>query len=113
MLLRGVAWGRNWCELRRRLSEDVEVDGRVLDEGEEARLDVFDERPLLRFSLPAAAHQQVNLFGARAGTLQFAALRDALDGLRGAAQRNGRHEPLSGFCHIIYFFFRPQFENLL
>lgn len=63
------------------LLQDVQIDRRVLDEGHEAVVDVLDDEPLLRFSLPAALHKEVHFL--RAGTWPFklSSLRDTLNGL--------------------------------
>lgn len=63
------------------LLQDVQIDRRVLDKGHEAVVDVLDDEPLLRFSLPAALHEEMHFL--RAGTWPFklSSLRDALNGL--------------------------------
>uniref|UniRef100_A0A672GVG6 Progestin and adipoQ receptor family member VI n=1 Tax=Salarias fasciatus TaxID=181472 RepID=A0A672GVG6_SALFA len=63
------------------LAQDVQVDGRVLDQGQQAAVDVLDDHPLLGLPLPAALHQQVDLLRAGSWPLQLPALRDAFDGL--------------------------------
>lgn len=63
------------------LAQDVQVDRRVLDQGQQAAVDLLDDHPLLWFPLPAALHQQVHLLGAGARPLQFASLCDAFNGL--------------------------------
>lgn len=62
-------------------AQDVQVDRRVLDQGQQAAVDLLDDHPLLRFPLPAALHQQVHLLGAGARPLQFTSLCDAFNGL--------------------------------
>lgn len=65
----------------RPLAQDVEVDRRVLDQIQQAAVDVLDDHALLGLPLPAALHQKVNLLGASARPLQLPTLRDAFDGL--------------------------------
>lgn len=64
-------------------AQDVQVNRRVLDQGQQAGVEVLDDHPLLGLPLPAALHQQVHLLGAGARPLQFPSLRDAFDGLFG------------------------------
>uniref|UniRef100_A0A3P9PWG5 Progestin and adipoQ receptor family member 6 n=1 Tax=Poecilia reticulata TaxID=8081 RepID=A0A3P9PWG5_POERE len=64
-------------------AQDVQVNGRVLDQLQQAAVDVLDDHPLLGLPLPAAVHQQVHLLGAGPGPLQLPALRDAFNGLLG------------------------------
>uniref|UniRef100_A0A3Q3X3M1 Uncharacterized protein n=1 Tax=Mola mola TaxID=94237 RepID=A0A3Q3X3M1_MOLML len=61
--------------------DDVKVNRRVLDQGQEAAVDVLDHHPLLGLSLPAALHQQVHLLRAGAGPFQFPSLCNAFNGL--------------------------------
>lgn len=65
------------------LAQDIQVNRRVLDQGQQAAVDVLDDHPLLGLPLPAALHQQVHLLGASARPFQFPSLRDAFDGLLG------------------------------
>lgn len=64
-------------------AQDVQVNWGILDQRQQAAVDVFDDHPLLGFSLPAALHQHVHLIRARARPFQFPSLRDAFDGLSG------------------------------
>lgn len=64
-------------------AQDVQVHRRILDQPQQAAVDVFDDHPLLRFSLPAALHQHVHLVGARARPFQLPSLGDAFNGLSG------------------------------
>lgn len=74
-----------------RLAQDVQVNGRVLDQLQQAAVDVLDDHPLLGLPLPAALHQLVHLLGAGAGPLQFPALRDAFNGLLGVGETSEIH----------------------
>lgn len=65
------------------LTQDVQVHRRVLDQGQQAAVDVLDDHPLLGLSLPAALHQQVHLLRAGTRSFQFPSLRDAFNGLLG------------------------------
>lgn len=64
-------------------AQDVQVNWGVLDQRHQAAVDVFDDRPLLRFPLPAALHQHVHLIRARARPFQLPSLSDAFNGLSG------------------------------
>lgn len=88
--------------------QDVQVDRRVLHQGHQAAVDVFNDEALLGLPLPAALHEQVNLFGTRPRPLQLSALSDALDRLQGAqkcgAQQMSRPKNhFSRMCAIIIF----------
>lgn len=63
-------------------AQDVQVNRGVLDQRQQAAVDVFDDHPLLGLSLPAALHQHVHLVRTRARPFQLPALRDAFNGLR-------------------------------
>lgn len=63
------------------LLQDVQIDRRVLDEGDEAVVDVLDDEPLLRFSLPAALHEEVHFLWAGTWPFKLASLRDTFNGL--------------------------------
>ena len=64
------------------LAQDVQVDGRGFSHGEEDLLNVLNVQPLLRFPLPAAQHDVVDLLGADPWPLQDTTLGDALDHLQ-------------------------------
>lgn len=68
-------------------AEDVQVDGRGLGQGLQLAVDVLHRLPLLRFPLPAALHDVVDLGGAGAGPLQLPTLGDALNGLWGGGTK--------------------------
>lgn len=59
----------------------VQVDWWVLDQSQQAAMDLLDDHPLLWFPLPASLHQEVNLLWAGARPLQFTSLCDAFNGL--------------------------------
>uniref|UniRef100_A0A672S5U5 Progestin and adipoQ receptor family member 6 n=1 Tax=Sinocyclocheilus grahami TaxID=75366 RepID=A0A672S5U5_SINGR len=63
------------------LLQDVQIDGRVLDEGHEPVVDVLNDKPLLRFSLPAALHEEMHFLRAGAWPFKLSPLCDALNGL--------------------------------
>uniref|UniRef100_A0A671L7H1 Progestin and adipoQ receptor family member 6-like n=1 Tax=Sinocyclocheilus anshuiensis TaxID=1608454 RepID=A0A671L7H1_9TELE len=63
------------------LLQDVQIDGRVLDEGYEPVVDVLNDEPLLRFSLPAALHEEMHFLRAGAWPFKLSPLCDALNGL--------------------------------
>lgn len=66
----------------------VQVHGRGLGEALEHAVDLLDVQPHVRLPVPAAQHQVVDLFRAGTGSLQHAALRDALDHLQ--EERGGK-----------------------
>lgn len=64
------------------LAEDVQVDWGGLSQSLEDFVDILNIQPLLRLPLPAPQHDIINLFWADSGSLQDAALGDALNDLR-------------------------------
>lgn len=66
----------------RLLAQNVQVTGWRLCQGLQTRVHILHAEALLRFSLPAASHDGVDIRGAGARPLQLPALRDALDCLR-------------------------------
>lgn len=97
-----------------RLAQDVQVDGRVLDQGQQAAVDVLDDHPLLGLALPAALHQQVHLLRTGARPLQLPALSDALDGLKPsmkADQQDIQFIRASKYSYQTHTFLHP--HNLL
>lgn len=63
------------------LAQDVQVDGRCLDQGLQPSMHVFDAVSLLGLPLPAAPHNGVDLGWAGTRPLQLTSLCDALDRL--------------------------------
>lgn len=63
------------------LAQDVQVDGCGFSHGKKDLLNVLNVQPLLRFPLPAAQHDVVDLLGTDPWPLQDTALGDALDHL--------------------------------
>lgn len=64
------------------LAEDVQVDWGGLPQSMEDFVDILNIQPLLRLPLPAPQHDIIYLFWADSGSLQDAALGDALNDLR-------------------------------
>lgn len=64
------------------LAKDVQVDWCGLAQSMEDLVDLLDVEPLLRFSLPAAQHDVVNLLGADSRSFQNSALGNALNDLK-------------------------------
>lgn len=99
------------------LAQDVQVDGRGFSHGEKDLLNVLNVQPLLRFPLPAAQHDVVDLLGTDPWPLQDTTLGDALDhlqreGNRVTAQlinqdesRFGLSETLNRKHNLRFFFF--------
>lgn len=69
------------------LAQDVQVDGRGFSHGEKDLLNVLNVQPLLRFPLPAAQHDVVDLLGTDPWPLQDTTLGDALDHLQREGNR--------------------------
>lgn len=72
----------------------VQVHGRGLGEALEHAVDLLDVQPHVRLPVPAAQHQVVDLFRAGTGSLQHAALRDALDHLQEERGKNRARQPV-------------------
>lgn len=64
------------------LAQNVQVTGWRLCQGLQTRVHILHAEALLRFSLPAASHDGVDIRRAGARPLQLPALRDTLDRLR-------------------------------
>lgn len=64
------------------LAKDVQVDWCGLAQSMKDLVDLLDVEPLLRFSLPAAQHDVVNLLGADSRPFQNSALGNALNDLK-------------------------------
>lgn len=69
------------------LAQDVQVDGCGFSHGEKDLLNVLNVQPLLRFPLPAAQHDVVDLLGTDPWPLQDTTLGDALDHLQREGNR--------------------------
>lgn len=81
---RGGGWGGRECGEGERLllAQDIQVDWGGFSHGEQDLLDVLNVQSLLRFPLPAAQHDVVNLLGTDPWSLQYPTLGYALDNLR-------------------------------
>lgn len=68
---------------RRRSAQDVQINRWGLGQALEQIVNLFNVESHVRFTLPAAQHQVVHLFGAGTRPLQNPALCDTLDHLQG------------------------------
>lgn len=73
------------------LAKDVQVDWCGLAQSVKDLVDLLDVEPLLRFSLPAAQHDVVNLLGADSRSFQNSALGNALNDLKERKRRITQH----------------------
>lgn len=80
----------------------VQVHGRGLGEALEHAVDLLDVQPHVRLPVPAAQHQVVDLFRASTGSLQHAALCDALDHLQG--DNVGKARKISTYADDVMFY---------
>lgn len=74
------------------LAKDVQVDWCGLAQSVKDLVDLLDVEPLLRFPLPAAQHDVVNLLGANSGPFQNSALGNALNDLKERKKKNTEHQ---------------------
>lgn len=74
------------------LAKDVQVDWCGLAQSMKDLVDLLDIEPLLRFSLPAAQHDVVNLLGADSRSFQNSALGNALNDLKERKRRITQHQ---------------------
>lgn len=74
--------GAGTFDKRPLLAKDVQVDWCGLAQSMKDLVDLLDVEPLLRFSLPAAQHDVINLLGADSRPFQNSALGNALNDLK-------------------------------
>ena len=79
------------------LAKDVQVDWCGLAQSMKDLVDLLDVEPLLRFSLPAAQHDVVNLLGADSRPFQNSALGNALNDLKERKKRDVEHQSASSW----------------
>lgn len=94
------------------LAKDVQVDWCGLAQSMKDLVDLLDVEPLLRFSLPAAQHDVVNLLGADSWPFQNSALGNALNDLKERKKRDVEHQSDSSWrvscpsyflAHVVLF----------